>query len=135
MALDEGGTDTETAGPDVDAAGTEDDGTIKDARVVDDVDLHAEVDRIGADSPGIEVDGPNEVETNVLKDNPIDGYLSDAKDAAGPGNDDADGGTDTGSTQVDVDDIDVGNGGDADTDTDNGTGDADGADGAGTAAA
>ena len=130
MASDEDGTNTETAGPDVDATDTQDDGTIEDATVVDDVDLDA--DGTDADSTGIEIDEPNKVETNVLKDNPIDGYLSDAEDAADPGNDDADDGTGTDSTQVDVDDIDVGNddAGDADTDTDNGTGDADGADGA-----
>ena len=132
---DEDGTDTETAGPDVDATDTENDGTIEDATVVDDVDLDA--DGTDADSTGVKIDEPNEVETNVLKDNPIDGYLSDAKDAADPGNDDADDGTDTDSTQVDVHDIDVGNddAGGADTDTDNGTGDADGVDGAGADAA
>ena len=84
MASDEDGTDTKTAGPDVDATDTEDDGTIEDATVVDDVDLDAAVDGIDADSTGIEIDEPNEVETNVLKDNPIDGYLSDADDAADP---------------------------------------------------
>ena len=137
MASDEDGTDTETAGPDVDATDTEDDGTIEDATVVDDVDLDAKVDGIDADSTGIKIDEPNKVETNVLKDNPIDGYLSDADHAADPGNDDADDGTGTDITEVDVHDIDVGNddAGDADTDTDNGTGDADGADGAGADAA
>ncbi len=131
MASDEDGTDTKTAGPDVDATDTEDDGTIEDATVVDDVDLDAAVDGIDADSTGIEIDEPNKVKTNVLKDNPIDGYLSDAETPPIPA-DDADDGTDTDSTEVDVDDIDVGNddAGDADTDTDNGTGDADGADGA-----
>ena len=137
MASDEDGTDTETAGPDVDATDTEDDGTIEDAKVVDDVDLDAEVDGIDADSTGVEIDEPNKVETNVLKDNPIHGYLSEAEDAADPGNDDADDGTDTDSTEVDVHATQVGNddAGDADTDTDNGTGDADGADGAGADAA
>ena len=82
MASDEDGTDTKTAGPDVDATDTQDDGTIEDATVVDDVDLDAE--GIDADSTGIEIDEPNEVKTNVLKDNPIDGYLSDAEGAAIP---------------------------------------------------
>jgi hypothetical protein len=133
-ASDEDGTDTRTAGPDVDATDTEGDGTNEKAAVVDDVDLDAEVDGIDEDSTGIEIDEPNKVETNVLKDNPIDGYLSDADD---PGNDNADDNTDTDSTEVDVHDIDVGNddAGDADTDTDNGAGDADGADGAGADAA
>ena len=131
---DEDGTDTATAGRDVDATDTEDTGI---ENVVDDVDLDAKVDGIDAGSTGVKIDEPNEVETNVLKDNPIDGYLSDAKDAADPGNDDADDVTDTDSTRVDVHDIDVGNddAGGADTDTDNRTGDADGVDGAGADAA
>jgi hypothetical protein len=134
MASDEDGTDTKTDGPDVDATDTQDDRTIKDATVVDDVDL--DTDGTDADSTGIEIDEPNEVKTNVLKDNPIDGYLSDAE-GADPSNDDADDGTDTDRSDADVHDIDVGNddAGNADTDTDNGTGDADGADGAGADAA
>jgi hypothetical protein len=134
MASDEGGTDTKTAGPDVDATDTQDDGTIEGATVVDDVDLDAK--GIDADSTGVEIDEPNEVKTNVLKDNPIDGYLSDAE-GADPSNDNADDGTDTDRTDADVHDIDVGNddAGNADTDTNNGTGDANGADGAGADAA
>jgi hypothetical protein len=137
MASDEDGTDTETAGPDVYATDTEESGTIEDGTVVDDVDLDAKVDGIDAGSTGIKIDEPNEVETNVLKDNPIDGYLSDVKDGADSGTDDADDGTDADITEVDVHDIDVGNddAGGADTDTDIGTGDADGADGAGADAA
>ena len=137
MASDEDGTDTETAGPEAYATDTEESGTIEDGTVVDDVDLDAKVDGIDAGSTGIKIDEPNEVETNVLKDNPIDGYLSDVKDGADSGTDDADDGTDADITEVDVHDIGVGNddAGGADTDTDIGTGDADGADGAGADAA